>query len=445
MLIRFKVGNFLSFNKIQELSMISGETRSHLDHIHKFDDMGVLKISALYGANASGKSNLIKALRESRQMIVMDMPLRANKYFRPSAANKDKPSYFEFEFENNGKYYSYGFEFLLSKQKIESEWLYGLESEGDNKIFFQRIGNKIEHTFEGDDKIRMDVYAKDMKEFDRTLFLREMYRKTRTDEKGLLVFSDVFKWFSQKMKLFGADIYDNMDRIEKEKERDVVELLKAFDTGITGIHYERIEMPIDVVPAFYMNKIYEDLIREKKKNPNAEIMISSFKRGEVFSLSGENEVVLNKLVFKHKNSEASFDMEEESEGTQRLYDLLKMIVSKDEDNIYILDELDIKLHPQLTFGFINLFLNQKVGTKNQLIFTTHESNLMDFKLLRRDEIWFVQKEEDGSSSLYSLEDFNERTDRKIDKTYLEGRYGGVPVFSTIFPISAGDTNEAPKK
>jgi AAA15 family ATPase/GTPase len=143
---------------------------------------------------------------------------------------------------------------------------------------------------------------------------------------------------------------------------------------------------------------------------------------------------MKKLVFKHENSDVSFDMEEESEGTQRLYDLLAMIVSKEEDNIYILDELDLKLHPQLTFKFVELFLKEKAGTKNQLIFSSHESNLMDFKLLRRDEIWFVEKNESGSSSLYSLEDFNERTDKKVDKAYLEGRYGGVPVFSTVFPI-----------
>lgn len=445
MLIRFKVGNFLSFDEPQELSMISGETRSHPNHIHEFDDVNILKTSAIYGANASGKSNLIKAFKESKQMITLGVAIRANRYFRSSQKNKNEPSYFEFEFKTDGKNYSYGFEFLLSKQKIESEWLYELKSEEANKIFFQRTGNKIDHTFEGDDKTRMDIYAKDMENSDSTLFLREMNRKTRTNEKGLSVFSNVFQWFSQNMKVFGTGAfpYETPKVTEDEKEA-VVNLLRSLGTGITDISYERVENIEDFLPKNMLSDIHEDLIRRKnirKKNENIE---ENILYGDVLSLSEDNELILKKLVFKHENPDIYFDIEEESEGTQRLYDLLAMIVSKEEGSIYLLDELDLKLHPLLTFKFVELFLEKKAGTRNQLIFTTHEANLMDFKLLRRDEIWFVQKKNDGSSSLQSLEDFNERTDRKIDKAYLEGRYGGVPVFSTVFPLDS-DMNEIPRK
>ncbi|MDR1954964.1 MAG: ATP-binding protein [Candidatus Methanoplasma sp.] len=444
MLIRFKVGNFLSFDEPQELSMISGETRNHLDHIHRFENINILRTSAIYGANASGKSNLIKAFKESKQMITMGRPIHSNKYFRPSVMKKDKPSYFEYEFENGGKYYSYGFEFLPSKQKIESEWLYELEPERENRVFFQRTGNKIDHSFEGDDRTRMDIYAADMQNSDSTLFLREMNRKTRKDEKGLSVFSDVFRWFSQSMKVFNSEVflYDK-PKFTKDEKEIVVGLLRSLDTGITDICYELVENVEDFFPERMLNEIQEELIRNKNKNSEND---GSFIRGSYFlSLSEDNDLIMKKLVFKHGSTDVSFDMEEESEGTQRLYELLAMIVSKEEDSVYILDELDLKLHPLLTFKFVDMFLNRKAGTKNQLIFTCHESNLMDFELLRRDEIWFVQKNEDESSSLYSLEDFNERTDRKIDKAYLEGRYGGVPIFSTLFPVSSCDRNEAEGK
>jgi len=412
--------------------MISGETRSHLDHVYEFEDVKVLRTSAIYGANASGKSNLIKAFKESKQMVTMGTAIRTNRYFRSSLENKNKPSYFEFEFKKNGKNYSYGFEFLLSKQRIESEWLYELESEKENKIFFQRIGNRIEHNFEGDDKTRMDVYTKDMENSDNTLFLREMNRKTRNYEKGLSVFSEVFEWFSQNVKIFNVESYpQDAPKITEDDKDTMVSLLRSLSTGITDICYEKVENIEDFIPKIMLSEIHEQLIRDRNKKPED----NTLSRGPYhLSLSEDNDIILKKLVFKHEEPSISFDMEEESEGTRRLYDLLAIIVSKEEDSIYVLDELDLKLHPQLTFRFVELFLKEKAGTRNQLIFTSHESNLMDFKLLRRDEIWFVQKNEDGSSSLYSLEDFNERTDRKIDKAYLEGRYGGVPIFSTIFPI-----------
>lgn len=424
--------------------MVSGDTRSHPSHTYRFEEISILRTSAIYGANASGKSNLIKAMGESKQMIVSGKPIPANKYFRPSIENKCKPSYFEFEFEDEGKYYSYGFEFTLFNRTIESEWLYELKSEDDNKIFFQRIKNKITHYFKGEDKIRMDVYVADMENLNCTLFLTEMNRKKKIDNGELSVFSDVFNWFSQKVKVFGNGSFDSINVSENEK--DTAQYLCALGTGITDISYEKVENVEDFIPKNILENIHEKLMRYKNEEEFVEsgISIKSGKSGPFrgnLSLSEENEIILEKLVFNHGNPNVSFDMKEESEGTQRLYELLSMIVSDAKDNVYILDELDAKLHPLLTFEFVKLFLKEKAETKNQFIFTTHESGLIDFKLLRRDEIWFIEKERDESSSLYSLEDFNERTDRKIDKAYLEGRYRGIPVFSTLFPIDCGDTNE----
>jgi AAA15 family ATPase/GTPase len=440
MLIRFKVGNFMSFNEAQELSMISGTTRDHSDHIHKFEDVSVLRASAVYGANASGKSNLIRALWDSVRMITFGDPIQSSKYFRPGPSNKDKPSYFEYEFENNGKYYSYGFEFLLSKQKIESEWLYGLKPDRENEVLFQRFGNRIEHTFKGEDKKRVDIYAADMEGNDTTLFLTEMNRKTRTNEDSLSALFDAFNWFSKKTRVFSVDFFFFA---KKGKEKEIAEIMGALDTGITGAYYERIERGGDRFRT-YSKDLQERLIREKKRNPKADPSFSSGD-GEVVSLSENNDLIVERLMFNHANSSASFSFTEESEGTQRLYGMLARILSDEADSIYIMDELDIKLHPQLTFWFVEMFLREKAGTKSQLIFTTHESYLMDFELLRRDEIWFVQRNEDGSSSLYSLEDFNERTDKKIDKAYFEGRYGGAPVFSTVFPVSSGGKDKTCKK
>ena len=109
-------------------------------------------------------------------------------------------------------------------------------------------------------------------------------------------------------------------------------------------------------------------------------------------------------------------------------------LSDNKNKVYVIDEIDRCLHPQLTYKFIEAYLNISKDSQRQLIVTTHESHLLDFDLLRRDEIWFVDKDKNGHSSMYSLEAYNERFDKKIDKAYLEGRYGGVPVFSSIFPV-----------
>lgn len=114
-------------------------------------------------------------------------------------------------------------------------------------------------------------------------------------------------------------------------------------------------------------------------------------------------------------------------------DLLEILLS-DEGKTYVVDELDRCLHPSLTYKFIETYLKLAAKKNLQLIVTTHESRLLDFDLLRRDEIWFIDKRNTGESDIYSLEEYNTRFDQKIDKAYLEGRYGGVPVFNTIFPV-----------
>lgn len=128
-----------------------------------------------------------------------------------------------------------------------------------------------------------------------------------------------------------------------------------------------------------------------------------------------------------------FNLAEESDGTVRVLDLLEILLSG-ENKTYVVDELDRCLHPSLTYKFIETFLQKAAKSNIQLIVTPHESRLMDFDLLRCDEIWFVNKKKSGESDIYSLEEYNERFDKKIDKAYLEDRYGGVPVFSTVFPI-----------
>ena len=151
-----------------------------------------------------------------------------------------------------------------------------------------------------------------------------------------------------------------------------------------------------------------------------------------------DEIKVEKIVLKHKNNDSQYAFSEESDGTQRLFDLIEILMNKDSEKVYLIDELDRCFHPELTYKFIERFL-KLTNSNSQLIVTTHESRLLNFDLLRRDEIWFANREKNGPTDLYSLERYNERFDKKIDKAYLEGRYGGVPLFETLFPV--GDVKD----
>ena len=148
---------------------------------------------------------------------------------------------------------------------------------------------------------------------------------------------------------------------------------------------------------------------------------------------GNNNLTAKEFKFIHKDNSLSFDFSEESDGTIRLFDLIETLISN-KNKTYIIDELDRCLHPCLTYKFVQTFLDYAKERNVQLIVSSHESRLLDFNLLRRDEVWFVEKNPYGESSIYSLDEYNVRFDQKVDKAYLEGRYGGVPLFTALFPI-----------
>ena len=153
----------------------------------------------------------------------------------------------------------------------------------------------------------------------------------------------------------------------------------------------------------------------------------------IITLSRDEGIRCSTIEFTHGNKGIPFSLNEESDGTVRILDLLEILIAG-ENKTYVIDELDRCLHPMLSYKFVETFFRLAEKKNIQLIVTTHESRLMDFDLLRRDEIWFINKKKNGESDIYSLEEYNARFDQKIDKAYMEGRYGGVPIFSTIFPV-----------
>ena len=222
--------------------------------------------------------------------------------------------------------------------------------------------------------------------------------------------------------------------------REICNLIEAFGTGITG--FKMVEVPTEKVLSHLPKTVRESVVKKienmisdapKKSESHINGLIMRSPR-DFFLLEVKGEdVVCRTIQFSHNKKEMLYEMSEESDGTVRILDLLEFLLS-DDGMTYVIDELDRCLHPSLTYKFVDSYLQMAAKKKIQLIVTTHESRLLDFDLLRRDEIWFVNKRKSGESDIYSLEEYNARFDQKIDKAYLEGRYGGVPVFSTVFPI-----------
>ena len=145
--------------------------------------------------------------------------------------------------------------------------------------------------------------------------------------------------------------------------------------------------------------------------------------------NGNDEPKVTTIKLRHGKSIFDFDFEDESDGTRRLFDLMDMLLMKDDDIVYVVDELERSLHPKLTEHFLKLFSERHKDHKIQLVFTTHEAAIMDQELVRRDEIWFIERDGENNSKIYSLDRFKERYDKKLSKAYLEGRYGAIPVFN----------------
>lgn len=457
MLVRFNVKNFLSFNtrdndKSEEFSMIAGKVRSKKEHIYDDGKNKLLKFAAVYGANAAGKSNLVKAIEFMQHTVVRGLPNgHTNKYCKTSSSNKDKASYFEMEIMLNGRYYSYGYEVVLSQSRFVSEWLVELNADNTEKIIFERnieagsyeLGTTLKQKGLID---KLNIYAGDICDDSSVLFLSIMNQNKKNlyqKYEKVSIIRDVFYWINNQLDINypNQPISDYSYLARANDVDEVCRIISAFGTGITG--FRMVDVPVEKVLGELPQKLRQHIITdiEKKRaeirNDEEDAEITLVMRSNIdffiITIDKSDKSSCQTIEFSHGTSDVLFQLSEESDGTVRILDLLEILLAG-ENKIYIIDELDRCLHPSLSYKFVETYLQIAAERNIQLIVTTHESRLMDFDLLRRDEIWFIDKRTNGESDIYSLEEYNARFDQKIDKAYLEGRYGGVPIFSTVFPI-----------
>jgi uncharacterized protein len=450
MLLRFSIENFLSFNQKEQFSMSPGKLQRHKNHTINYGKRNVLKASYVYGANASGKSNLIRAISFAKDIIrtgIENVDL-SKKHFRIQPENYHKPSIFQFELIIKDTVYSYGFAISFSEHEILDEWLYEI-NESSEKCIFSRETNdgstQIESqlNLKGSDKDSFNVYIKDIKRMKKSLFLSEIAKKGIDDTNAFLVFNEVYDWFSKLLIIFPNSKYRSLNKIASNEEMrsEFTKYLNYFDTGIEGV----LESELDFDKAL---SELDDETRLKLKNR----LSNDLNNNEIIGIRGGNlmlylnknntgEIIAKKMVLSHGNPLDLFDYTDESDGTKRLFDLIPLFFGKLDDTVILIDEIDRSLHTRLTSEFIDLFYKLSENNRSQLIVTTHDASLMDLDKIRQDEIWFIERRKDHSSCLYSLDKFKARYDKKVEKDYLIGRYGAVPVFNSFSNFNEIGVNE----
>lgn len=445
MLVRFTVDNFLSFNSEQEFSMNAGTALTFEDRVTKMPDQSILKFSALYGANASGKTNLVKAIDFSRKIIIDGISeLNTNeKYYKLKEENVNAPTKFEYDLKIDNKHYGYGFTVNLKEKKILNEWLVELKKNEDVLIYERESSSNYLHheiVFDSlEEKNKFDLQIELVNDIENVLLISEVARR-KSNPEALKVLQKIYNWFKNDLVIiYPNSAIGDMTNIFKKSDDRLVELLKYFDTGICA--YKLHPSSIDQIQQYIPKIVYENLknsIEEARniaiENEDKEKMLMGKGilklENHLFEIEfNREETKMHEILFHHDLSDVTFTFGEESDGTKRLIELLDIIYNDSKNRTVIIDELDRSLHPQMTIKFVETFLKYSKDLMTQLIITTHESNLMDLKMLRRDEIWFVERDmELNESKLYSLEKFKVHNTKKVAKDYLIGRYGAVPVF-----------------
>jgi len=429
MIISFEIENWMAFRDATLFTMVASRERNHNTRIVRVSKypVRILPVTSIYGGNASGKTIFFKSLRFAKDFITSGLGPEEKIPVEPFRLNpnyKNKPTKFRFELLINDIIYEYSFS--VTKDIVIEEKLVKITSSSEIEFFhrsttedYMRIDDslpereRLKYAFEGTDE--------------NQLFLNNSVSQKIT------IFQPVFDWFKKKLVLIGPQTqsgpFTSIASKESPYYQNINQSLQDLDTGILHLDGETISLE---------SLQLEDGLRDQIKRQvtdNVAIEMTSLDGSQRVMIRKENdELVAKKLISYHSQADGrkiKFEMAEESDGTRRLIDLLPGfygMASEKNDKVYVIDELDRSLHTMLTRQLINSYLcNCKAQTRSQLIFTTHDLLLMDQNLLRRDEMWITERDDEGASNLISFAEFKGiRLDKDIRKSYLQGRFGGIP-------------------
>lgn len=424
MIIDFTVGNFLSFKEMQSIPMHKANIKSKFPHV---DDQNLieaskgftlLKSKAIFGANGSGKSNIIKAMLQYRQIIEHSISnnniLDDIEKFALDPSYQNKPTFFQLTFITNQIPYRYGFE--ISNGKIINEWLFGTP-EKKEVYYFIREENEVKININRFKEGKQIIKGKERLYRDNSLFLSVVAAFNGNIASSILNYiqSIAIVWGLNDKLL--TDLATNAMSDDKYRDK-IIQLLKDSDMGIENIRLTEMNaanIPKELIEDFSTSQM------DGRKLGVIEVEKKVYKDGKPSGFV---------TFYLHKN---------EAEGTRKIFSLSPLVfIALERGTPLIIDEFDARLHPILCEKIVQLFNSNETNPNNaQLIFATHNSNLLTPKLFRRDQICFVQKDKFGASQLYSLVEYKKgiRNDASFEKDYLKGKYGAIPIlndFNRIF-------------
>lgn len=418
MLLGLSIENWLSFKEVTEFSMIATREQQHGERLFKCKNR-ILPISAIYGANASGKTNFIKIISLAKVFILNGSRPDESLPFYPYLLDDEcakKPSKFSVGLLIDDKIFEYSF--AANQKYVIEEKLSEVKTR--EKVLFHRKN----------DEIVFDNNLHDMK------FLEFIFKSTRQNQLFLTSsvfqnanhFKKIYDWFYNIEIITPDATFYAFEQFFDEKSslyNEINNYFKSCDVGIDRIECE--EIPFSSLPI----------------DNNSKTQLAGIPEGKTFKLRiGRERILISKkdgnilakrMVAIHLNSKGEsmkFNLTNESDGTLRAMDLFPAFseLCNDTPKIYVIDEIDRSLHPLLVRHLIEMYLDSCNNTKRgQLIFTTHDTNLIDQNVFRRDEIWTIDRNKFGASKFVSFSDFKDiRYDLNIRKSYMDGRFGGVP-------------------
>ena len=421
MLVEFSVSNFMSFQQENTLSMLATSDGSLADGwVAKSAGKTLLRGAMIFGANASGKSNLLKAVQFSQQMVLNSAQGSQSgealdfKPFRLERRNLDKPSHFQYIFVMEETVYRYGFE--INRDAVVTEWLYASFSSRESMLF-EREGSEIHvgSRFSGGRAAVPHTRV-------NALFLSVAAMLNHETAKRIL------GWFRRLNVING--LQSNLPHVLASALLDVnvsdkvkrlaFQLIKNADVGIDGVHVRQ-------------TSIMDSMIRQfaRARMPMPDNFDQEVPEEIKTQMVNELEIIHRTTLDGQPDGETvSFDLNDESDGTQKLVSMVGPLMDTLlHDKILLVDEFSASLHDMLCISLVVLFrdLGGSRNRRSQLVLTTHNTRLLTQELIRRDQIWLIEKQKSGASSLYALSDFkNIRKDTSLEKNYLAGIFGAVP-------------------
>lgn len=412
MLINFSFSNFCSFKNIKSLRMESAQIKDLNDSVIEKDGLRLLPVAVLYGANSSGKTNVIKSFGVFRHILInnvklnSDEPIKYEPFMLDNMSDK-KPTLFEVQLLMDGALYRYGFEY--TRKAIIGEWLYERRlSYGAKEHYLfrrERQNFSISSTYFTEGKSKESSTTKNRLFLSLVAQLNgQISQKIIQDLKHYNVISGLDEY---------AYNHVTLKMLEKHLKGcdDAMSLFEKLDLGFTNIKVKEREVPDEI------KEKLANLPFLNQEKVNSHKFLETFTTHHIYDSDGE---IVGEKVFRADDKE--------SNGTNKVISLAGPIFNTlISGKVLFVDELDAKLHPMITRAIVHLFMDRETNPKGaQLIFTTHDTHLLNTKHLRRDQIWFTEKDKTEASDLYSLLDFKVRNDRDIENDYINGRYGAIP-------------------